>query len=83
MSEVPDRDPIDDVAAGDLIGVDRSAGEQLYKVVFKDATDAGYVVTLEADDGETFQRDFEAGTPVTRSLESKWESEQSPSPHSE
>jgi hypothetical protein len=51
-------------------------------VVFKDSTDAGYLVTLEGD-GETFQLDLAAGTTVIRSLGSKWESAQSPPPNSE
>ena len=83
MSEVSDKDRINDVAAGDIIAVDRGSGEQPYKVVFKDASDTGYVVTLEDDDGETFQLDLAAGTTVKRSLESKWESGQSPTGHSE
>lgn len=83
MSEVSGNDRIDDVAAGDMIAVDRGSGEQPYKVVFKDSTKTGYVVTLEGDDGETFQLDVAAGTTVNRSLESKWESGQSPTRHLE
>ncbi|OBH12502.1 hypothetical protein [Mycobacterium sp. E1747] len=83
MSKVSGNDPIDDVSPGDIIAVDRGFGEQPYKVVFKDATESGYVVTFEAEDGETFQLDLAAGTPVTRSLESKWESAQSPTPRTE
>ena len=83
MSKVSGNDLIDDVAPGDIIAVDRGSGEQPYKVVFKDSTDAGYVITFEGDDGETFQLDLAAGTTVTRSLESKWESAQSPTPNSE
>ena len=82
MSEVSDTDRIDDVAPGDIITVDRGSGQQPYKVVFKDATEAGYIVTLEGD-GETFQLDLAAGTTVIRSLGSKWESVQSPTPNSE
>jgi hypothetical protein len=52
-------------------------------VVFKDSTDAGYLLTLEDDDGETFQLDLAAGTTVIRSLQSESESAQSPTPHSE
>jgi hypothetical protein len=52
-------------------------------VVFKDSTDAGYRVTLEDDDGETFQLDRAASTTVIRPLESKWESAQRPTAHSE
>ncbi len=77
MSEVSGNDRIDDVSPGDVIALDRGSGEQPYKVVFMDATDDGYVVTLEDDHGETFQLDLEAGTTVKRSLESKWESPQS------
>lgn len=51
--------------------------------MFKDPTDAGYLVTLESDRGETFQLDLAAGTTVERSLEAKWESAQSPTPNSE
>jgi UDP:flavonoid glycosyltransferase YjiC (YdhE family) len=83
MSEVSGTDRIDDVTPGDIIAVDRGSGQQPYKVVFKDSTDAGYLVTLEDDDGETFQLDLAAGTTVIRSVESKWESAQSPTPHSE
>ncbi len=83
MSKASGNDLIDDVSPGDIIAVDRGSGEQPYKVVFKDSTDAGYLVTFQDDDGETFQLDLAAGTTVTRSLESKWESAQSPTPHSE
>jgi hypothetical protein len=50
-------------------------------VVFKDFTDGRFVVTLEGA-GETFQLDLAPGTPVKRSLAAKWESAQSPTPHS-
>ncbi|ORB74145.1 hypothetical protein [Mycobacterium scrofulaceum] len=83
MSEVSGNDLIDDVSPGDIIAVDRGPGERPYKVVFKDSTGDGYVVTFEDDDGETFQLEMRAGTTVTRSLESKWESAQSPTPHAE
>lgn len=81
MAEISGKDRIDDVAPGDVIAVDRGSGEKPYKVVFKDATESGYIVTLEGDNGETFQIDLAAGTAVTRSLESKWESAQSPTSH--
>jgi hypothetical protein len=83
MSEVSGSDRIDDVTPGDIIAVDRGSGHQPYKVVFKDSTDAGYLVTLEDDDGETFQLDLAAGSTVIRSMESTWESARSPTPHSE
>ncbi|GBE64921.1 hypothetical protein MFM001_13830 [Mycobacterium sp. MFM001] len=76
-------DRIDEVTPGDMIALDRGSGERLYKVVFKDSGDDGYVVTLEDDGGETFQVELAAGTLVRRSLESKWESPQSPTPHAE
>ena len=80
MSKASGNDRIDDVSPGDFIAVDRGSGQRPYKVVYKDANNGGYVVTLEAD-GETFQLDLPAGTTVTRSLESKWESTQSPTQH--
>jgi hypothetical protein len=83
MSKASGNDLIDDVTPGDIIAVDRGSGAQPYKVVFKDPTDAGYLVTLESDGGETFQLDLDAGTAVQRSLEAKWESAQSPTPHSD
>jgi hypothetical protein len=82
MSEVSDNDRIDDITPGDMITVDRGCGQQPYKVVFKDSTDAGYLITLEGG-GETFQLELAAGTTVDSSLQSKWESAQSPTPHSE
>jgi hypothetical protein len=82
MTEASANDRIDDVAPGDIITVDRGAGEQPYKVVFKDFTDGRYLVTVEAG-GETFQLDMASGTTVRRSLASKWESAQSPTPRSE
>ncbi|OBI87636.1 hypothetical protein [Mycobacterium sp. 1245805.9] len=82
MTEVTGNDRIDDVTPGDVIGVDRGAGEQPYKVVFKDFTDGRYLVTLEGA-GETFQLDLAPGTRVKRSLAAKWESGQSPTPHSD
>ncbi len=83
MSKVSSNDLIDDVTPGDIIAVDRGSGEQPYKVVFKDPSDAGYLITFETDGGETFQLDLAAGTRVTRSLEAKWESAQSPTPNPE
>jgi hypothetical protein len=73
---------IDAVAPGDLLALDRGDGERAYKVVHKEAAESGYLVTFEGDDGETFQQQVAAGEPVKRSLESKWESTQSPTPHS-
>jgi hypothetical protein len=73
---------IDVVAPGDAISLDRGSGAQSYKVVHKNDGDDSYLVTLEGADGETFEQEFRAGTTVTRALESKWESAQSPTPHS-
>lgn len=73
---------IDAVAPGDIVTLDRGAGDNAFKVVHKEDTESGYLVTFEGDDGETFQLQVAAGTPVKRSLESKWESAQSPTPHS-
>ncbi|OBB96432.1 hypothetical protein [Mycobacterium sp. 852002-40037_SCH5390672] len=83
MSKVSGNNLIDDVTPGDIIAVDRGSGEQPYKVVFKDPSEAGYLITFETDGGETFQLDLPAGTRVTRSLEAKWESAQSPTPNAE
>jgi hypothetical protein len=83
MSNAQADDRIDDVAPGDIIGVDRGSGDQPYKVVHKQTDDSGFIVTFEDDDGETFQQTIAAGTKVTRALESKWESTQSPTPHTE
>ncbi len=83
MSEVSGNDRIDDVSPGDIIAVDRGSGERPCKVVFKDPTGGGYLLTFQGDDGETFQLELAAGTTVRRSLASKWESAQSPTPHSE
>ena len=83
MSNASGNDLIDDVSPGDIVAVDRGSGEQPYKVVFKDSTDAGYLITFEGDDGETFQLELTAGTRVTASLQAKWESAQSPTPNSQ
>ncbi|MDO0973427.1 hypothetical protein [Mycolicibacterium frederiksbergense] len=82
MSESSVDGRIDAVAPGDLVALDRGAGELAYKVVHKEESESGFLVTFEGDDGETFQLTIAAGEPVKRSLESKWESAQSPTPHS-
>ncbi len=76
-------DRIDDVAPGDLIAVHEDAQAQPSKVVFKDFDEktSVYTVTFEDDDGETFQREIPAGTVVAHAMESKWESDQSPTAH--
>ena len=73
---------IDTVAPGDIVALDRGDGEHAYKVVHKEEADSGYLITFEGDDGETVQLQLAANAPVKRSLESKWESAQSPTPHS-
>ncbi len=80
MSNVSANDLIDDVTPGDIVVVDRGDGAQPYKVVHKAHSDAGFLVTFEDDDAATFQLDLATGTRVTRSLEAKWESAQSPTP---
>jgi hypothetical protein len=72
---------IGEVAPGDVIAI--GAGEPACKVVHKEETDSGFLVTFEGDDGETFQRELASDTPVTRTLESKWESTQSPTAHTD
>ncbi|MCK0176132.1 MULTISPECIES: hypothetical protein [Mycobacteriaceae] len=77
---------IDVVAPGDVITMDRGSGPESYKVVHKNDpddnnADDSFLVTLEGSDGETFEHEFASGEKVTRSLESKWESGQSPTPH--
>jgi hypothetical protein len=82
MSNISSNDLIDDVAPGDLLDVDRGSGDaQFAKVVHKQPLDDGYLVTFEAPNAETFELRFAPGTRVTRSLEAKWESDQSPPPH--
>jgi hypothetical protein len=81
MPEAGNQERIEDISPGDIVALDRGSGEQPYKVVFKDSSDGGYLITFEDDDGNTFQLELPAGTRVRRSLESKWESPQSPTPH--
>ncbi|BBY81028.1 hypothetical protein H7I53_04710 [Mycolicibacterium pulveris] len=83
MANISENDPIDDVAPGDIVLVARTDAEPApYQVVHKDATtDGAVVVTYQAGDGTTFQVEYAAGARVTRSLEAKWESEQSPTAH--
>lgn len=81
MSNISENDPIEDVAPGDIVLVDRGSGTVPCKVVHKDDIDGTCAVTYEVDDGETFQVEYAAGARVTRSLEAKWESGQSPTPH--
>ncbi|WP_326548796.1 hypothetical protein QGN32_12120 [Mycolicibacterium sp. ND9-15] len=82
MSDISENDPIEDVAPGDVVLVDRGDAEPVpCKVVHKDGADGGCLVTYEVDAGTTFQVEYPAGALVTRSLEAKWESGQSPTQH--
>lgn len=83
MSDSVVNGPIDDVAPGDVIALDRGTGAREYKVVHKESVDHGFSITVEGDDGTTSQLELPAGTQVVRTLESKWESAQSPTPHSD
>jgi hypothetical protein len=83
MSESLTDSRIDDVAAGDIVFLDRGDGEIAYKVVHKESAESSFMITFEGDDGETFQLRFATGAPVKRSLESKWESAQSPTAHTD
>ncbi|MCV7137017.1 hypothetical protein H7J06_29015 [Mycobacterium hodleri] len=86
MTGISDEARIDEVAPGDLVSLDvpgdDGTGEREYKVVFVAAPTSGaastFSVTVEADDGETFDVDLPGDTVVRRSMESKWESAQSP-----
>lgn len=86
MTAQSDSDRIDNVAPGDLISLNLpDTGEaREYKVVHmdsrEDATGTTMIVTLEGDDGETRDVELAADAIVTRTLESKWESPQSPTP---
>ncbi|MFV9632737.1 hypothetical protein [Mycobacterium neumannii] len=81
MSNISENDRIEDVTPGDIVLVDRGAAPVPCKVVHKDVKDGTAVITYELDDGTTFQLEYAAGTRVTRSLEAKWESGQSPTQH--
>ena len=81
MSNISENDRIEDVAPGDIVLVDRGGKSVPCKVVHKDVNDGTSVITYEVDDGTTFQVEYAAGARVTRSLEAKWESQQSPTPH--
>ncbi len=86
MTGISDDARIDAVAPGDLVTLDvpgdERAGERQYKVVFVDAPGtserATVTVTVETDDGQTFDVELPGDTVVQRSMESKWESAQSP-----
>jgi len=81
MTAETSQDRIDDVALGDLVGVDRGAGSELYEVVHRDIADRDgrtvVLITFQTDSGETFDVAYESGTVVDRALEAKWESAQS------
>jgi hypothetical protein len=89
MSNISSNDLISDVAPGDIVLAARGSGEPApYKVVHMDyrageddARPASVLVTFEGDGGETFDVEYRADARVTRSLEAKWESDQSPTQH--
>lgn len=85
MAGQTDTARLDTVASGDIISLqlsdDAESAARQYKVVHKDSNDSAIIVTLEGDDGETLDVELPADTVVNRSLESKWESAQSPTPH--
>lgn len=86
MTGISDDARIDAVAPGDLVAMDvpgdERPGERQYKVVFVDSAGSGesatVTVTVETDDGQTFDVELPGDTVVQRSMESKWESVQSP-----
>ena len=86
MTGISDDARVDGIAPGDLVTLDvpgdDGVGERQYKVVFMAApTVSGastFTVTLETDDGDTVDLDLPGDTVVHRSMESKWESAQSP-----
>ncbi|ANI42744.1 hypothetical protein [Mycolicibacterium vaccae] len=86
MTAQPESDRLDTVAPGDLISLPLPdappAEDRQYKVVHIDrrgaSADETMLITLEADDGQTFDVELPGDTVVTRTLESKWESPQSP-----
>lgn len=89
QSEQSGTDRIDNVAPGDVISLTPpnapDGDTRQYKVVHtdagEDASGKTMIVTLEGDDGEMCDLELPADTVVTRTLESKWESPQSPTPH--
>ncbi|VEG58536.1 oxidoreductase, FAD-linked [Mycolicibacterium aurum] len=89
MTAQSDTDRLDNVAPGDVISLTPpnapDGDAQQYKVVHTDTRDdpAGttMIVTVESDDGQMRDLELPADTLVTRTLESKWESPQSPTPH--
>jgi hypothetical protein len=88
MAGNTEQDRIDNVAPGDLITLERDgAPARQYKVVHKSSgeSDSGtvFTVVLEGDDGQTFDLELTSGSEVIRSLESKWESPQSPTAHAD
>lgn len=89
MTAQSDNDRLGNVAPGDLIelalpdsgGDDpRQTAVRQYKVVHKESSGETVIVTLEGDHGETRDAELPADTVVVRTLESKWESPQSPTP---
>jgi hypothetical protein len=86
VTGISDDARIDEVAPGDLVTLevpnDERMGERQYKVVFVDGPNSTegetFTVTVETDDGQTFDVELPGDAVVQRSMESKWESAQSP-----
>ncbi|MBB2989204.1 hypothetical protein FHR72_000661 [Mycolicibacterium iranicum] len=89
MTAQSDTARLDDVAPGDVISLTVPGADEPgeYKVVHKNDTEGTsgptVIVTLEGDDGETCDVELPGDTVVERTLESKWESGQSPTPHND
>lgn len=82
MANISENDRIADVAPGDVVLVARGDADPApHQVVHKDVREDAVVVTYQTDHGTTFEVEYAADARVTRSLESKWESEQSPTQH--
>lgn len=81
MTAQSDNDRLGNVAPGDLIELTLpGSAVRQYKVVHKESTGDMIIATLAGDDGETRDVELPADTVVVRTLESKWESPQSPTP---
>ena len=82
MAETFDQIPIEQVAEGDIVDRDGKSAKVVFldRTTTADGTDS-VLVTFETDNGETFDTEFTLGTLVRRFPESKWESTQSPTPH--
>ncbi|ADU01679.1 MULTISPECIES: hypothetical protein [Mycolicibacterium] len=81
MTAQSDNDRLGNVAPGDLIELTLpGSAVRQFKVVHKESSGETVIMTLEGDHGETRDVELPADTVVVRTLESKWESPQSPTP---